>query len=97
MKIKQIKYSQKSIFQLALVLLLVFLFSVSVSALHHHTDGFPHDNCPLCIAGNHVYVSYQNYSPGNVSLAVADMDLLQEPLFYGSVYVTHISLRAPPA
>ena len=94
---KEIKYRQKSGFRLAIVLLILFLFSVSASALHHHTDGFSHDDCPLCIAGNHSYISCQNCSFGNVSLTVADMDLPREPLFYGPVYVTHISLRAPPA
>jgi hypothetical protein len=95
---KQTKYRKKSSFRLAIVLLLAFfLFSVSASALHHHTNGLSHDDCPLCIAGNHSYMSCQDCSFGNVSLTVANMDLPHEPLFYGTVYVTQISLRAPPA
>jgi len=98
MKMKQIKDRQKSIFLLAIALFLViFLVSVSASGLHHHKDGFAHNDCPLCIAGNQLYKSCQNCPYGNVSLTVTDIDLPQEPLFYGSVHVTHTSLRAPPA
>jgi hypothetical protein len=95
---KRTNYRQKSSFRLAIVLFLVFfLFSVSATAFHHHKDGFFHNDCPLCITGNLFYMSYQNCSFDNVSLTVADIDLPHEPIIIGSVYVTHVSLRGPPA
>lgn len=95
---KRTNYIRKNNSRLTVVLFLIlFLFSVSASALHYHGDGFSHNDCPLCIAGNHLYTPYQDCSFGNVFLTVADMDLPLEPLLYGSVYVTHSPSRAPPA
>jgi hypothetical protein len=95
---KRTKYGQNSGFRWASVFILaLFLIFISAVAFHHHQEGFTHNDCPLCIAGNHFYMSCQNCSFGNVSLTVADVDLPREPLFYGSAYVTCISLRAPPA
>lgn len=89
---------QKSSVQLIIVLFLILLlFSVSAAAFHHHEDGFFHGDCPLCIAGNHPYMSNQNYYCSNIAEAATDIDLLWESLFHGSVYVIRISPRAPPA
>jgi hypothetical protein len=96
---KRTQNRQKSSFRFRMVLFLaIFLVALAASALHHHnTDGFVHKDCPFCIAANHSPMAHQSGSCDSVAIAVTEMDLPQEPLFYGSVYVTYISSRAPPA
>jgi len=88
---------QKRSVCIAVVLFPVILFFSFSAAFHHHEDGFSRDDCPLCIAVNLSYATFQHCSLDNVFLTAVDMDLAQKTLLLSSVYVTRIYPRAPPA
>lgn len=38
--------------QLSIFILFLLLFSLTVTALHHHDDAADHQDCPICVAGH---------------------------------------------
>jgi len=38
--------------QLSIFILFLLLFSLTVTALHHHDDAADHQDCPICVASH---------------------------------------------
>jgi hypothetical protein len=82
--------------QLIAVLFFSFLFLFQTSALHHHSDGLAHADCPYCAFSSLPAMHAADGNQAPPVLCATLLKSLQQTLrltpFYGSCHV----IRAPP-
>ncbi len=81
-----------------ILLILILLFSTAAVVSHNHENTFNDNDCPICIAGNHQFVTALSIAAFDTIPSLTETTVaISTPLLTENLFVASCSTRGPPA